>query len=188
MNGLNATERLGNWLARAAETRLAPEVAEKTAICLLDATGLAVVAHNEITSLASRRISLPAQGSGSARLWADGQRVAASEAAMANGIAAHAHFQDDTDHDSWSHPGSLVPPATLALAEAKRIGLTRTLRATAAGYAAMKWLGIGEEVSRKLIARGLRTSPTCQSCAKMRAPASCTSSTTRRHPSRASSP
>lgn len=156
----NATTRLGAWLSQAVDKPLSPDVAEKTAICLLDATGLSVLAHAETTAAAARRISVPSHNKAASRLWADGRFVAPSEAALANGIAAHAHFQDDTDHDSWSHPGSLVPPATLALAEAREIGLTQTLRATAAGYAVMKWLGIGEDVSRKLIARGLRTSPT----------------------------
>ncbi|WP_417426791.1 MmgE/PrpD family protein [Hoeflea sp.] len=161
MSAINATKRLGDYLAGAVAEPLKGDVAEKAAICLLDATGLAVLAHAEPAARAARTIAATAaKGQNSARIWADGRRVSAGEAALVNGIATHAHFQDDTDHDSWSHPGSLVPPAVIAICEARGLDLGVALRAITAGYATMNWLGRGEEVSRKLIARGIRTSPT----------------------------
>lgn len=161
MSSMNATARLGAYLAGPARAELAPAVAEKAAICLLDATGLAVLAHAEPTAAAARGLALPVGATaGAARIWTDGRAVSPGDAALVNGIAAHAHFQDDTDHDSWSHPGSLVPPAVVAASEARGLDLAATLRALTAGYATINWLGKGEAVSRKLIARGIRTSPT----------------------------
>lgn len=157
---MSATRRLGAFAARTAATELAPEIAAKTAICLLDALGLAILAKDEPTAAAAREASADATGlAGSAAIWADGRRAVLSEAVLANGIAVHAHFQDDTEHDSWSHPGSLVPPVALSLGDALSLPLSTVLRSTAAGYATMKWLGAGEAVSRGLIGRGLRTSP-----------------------------
>lgn len=158
---MNATQRLGAFLARQSEAELAPDVASKAAICVLDALGLAAVAHDEPTAAAARSVAAPTgEGVHSARIWADGSRAMLSEAVLANGIAVHAHFQDDTEHDSWSHPGSLVPPVSISLGEALGQSLSDVLRATVAGYATMKWLGAGEIVARGLIGRGIRTSPT----------------------------
>src|SRR6185436_1289327 len=78
----------------------------------------------------------------------------------ANGVAVHAHFQDDTDHDSWTHPGSLISPVAVSLGEAMDAPLGTVLKALTAGYATLKWLGAGEAVARGLIGRGIRTSPT----------------------------
>ena len=158
---MNATQRLGAFLARHVDTELAPAVASKAAICLIDALGLAVIARDEPTAAAARALATPvAEGAGTARIWADGSRAVLSEAVLANGVAVHAHFQDDTEHESWSHPGSLVPPVSIALGEALGQSLADVLRATVAGYATMKWLGAGEIVARALIGRGIRTSPT----------------------------
>lgn len=158
---MNATQRLGSFLARSVAAELAPEVTSKAAICLLDAFGLAVVARDEPTAMAARAIAVPVEmKEGTARLWANGSRAVLSEAVLANGVAVHAHFQDDTEHESWSHPGSLVPPVSISLGDTLGQPLMTVLRATVAGYATMKWLGAGEIVSRGLIGRGIRTSPT----------------------------
>jgi len=157
----NATARLGAFVAASHGKGLAPAVASKAAICLLDSLGLALIARDENTAAAARAMTTPvADGPGTARLWADGARSVLSEAVLANGIAVHAHFQDDTDHDSWTHPGSLIAPAAVSLGEARDAPLSTVLASLVAGYATLKWLGAGETVARGLIGRGLRTSPT----------------------------
>lgn len=97
---------------------------------------------------------------GTSRIWADGKRVALSEAVAANSVAVHAHFQDDTEHNSWSHPGSLVVPVAVGLGDAADASLHTVLRAIVVGYASLEWLGGAEIVSLALIRRGMRTSPT----------------------------
>lgn len=161
MAAMNATARLGAFAATAATTRLAPDVATKAAICLLDSLGLAVAARGEPTAVAARSMTteIP-QGPRTARIWADGRHAALSEAVLANGVAVHAHFQDDTDHDSWTHPGSLISPVAVSLGETLDAPLSTVLKALTTGYAALKWLGAGEAVARGLIGRGVRTSPT----------------------------
>lgn len=161
MAAMNATARLGAFAATAATTRLAPDVATKAAICLLDSLGLAVAARGEPTAVAARSMATQVpQGSRTARIWADGKHAALSEAVLANGVAVHAHFQDDTDHDSWTHPGSLISPVAVSLGETLDAPLSTVLKALTTGYAALKWLGAGEAVARGLIGRGVRTSPT----------------------------
>jgi 2-methylcitrate dehydratase PrpD len=156
----NATARLGAFAAVMAKAELAPDVATKAAICLLDSLGLALASRDEPTATAARSVVTPAAGPRTARIWADGVRAPLSEAVLANGIAVHAHFQDDTDHDSWTHPGSLIAPVAICLGETLDAPLRIVLNALTAGYATLKWLGAGERVARGLIGRGVRTSPT----------------------------
>ncbi|GEC55121.1 2-methylcitrate dehydratase PrpD [Bradyrhizobium japonicum] len=158
---LTATAALGTFVATTSASELSPDVATKAAICLLDSLGLALAARHEPTAAAARAMAaevLP--GPRTARIWASGKHAALSEAVLANGIAVHAHFQDDTDHDSWTHPGSLIAPVAVALGEALDAPLRTVLTALTVGYSALKWLGAGEVVARGLIGRGVRTSPT----------------------------
>jgi 2-methylcitrate dehydratase PrpD len=157
----NATQRLGAFVARCAREPLPAPVAEKAAICLLDALGLAIAARNERTATAMRAAAARVSSTeNAARIWADGARVALSDAVLANGVAVHAHFQDDTDHASWSHPGSLIVPVAVGASEARDASLDTVLRAIVAGYTTIEWLGADEITARALIARGIRASPT----------------------------
>lgn len=158
---LNATARLGTFAATAPAAGLSPDVAAKAAICLLDSLGLALAARDEPTAAAARSMTtVVAAGARTARIWADGNHAPLSEAVLANGIAVHAHFQDDTDHDSWTHPGSLISPVAVSLGETLDAPLRTVLTALTVGYSTLKWLGAGEAVARGLIGRGVRTSPT----------------------------
>jgi 2-methylcitrate dehydratase PrpD len=56
------------------------------------------------------------------------------EAALANGVLAHADETDDSHAPSLSHPGCAVVPAALALGERHGIDGARFLRAVALGY------------------------------------------------------
>jgi len=56
------------------------------------------------------------------------------EAALTNGVLAHADETDDSHAPSQSHPGCAVIPAALAAGERFGIGGERFLRAVALGY------------------------------------------------------
>src|SRR5262249_61676754 len=56
------------------------------------------------------------------------------EAALANGVLAHADETDDSHAPSLSHPGCAVIPAALAAGELFAIGGVHFLRAVALGY------------------------------------------------------
>ena len=157
-----AAQILGDYLADFGVRTFEYDVREKALICLIDTLGLSMSAKTELTTQAALQLSYPLgeNAPGAATAWATGGRLSASEAAFANGVAAHAHFQDDTDHESWTHPGSIVPPAIVALGERQGASLETVLRALIAGYSVINWLGRDEVVARKLIARGFRTSPT----------------------------
>ena len=158
---VNAALRLGTFAAKTAGSDLSPDILLKSGFCLLDSLGLALVARDEPTAKAASELvgSVP-PGRRSARIWSNGIHASLSDAVLANGIAVHAHFQDDTDHDSWTHPGSLIVPVAVSLGEARDATLRSVLNAITVGYSTLKWLGAGETVARGLIGRGIRTSPT----------------------------
>src|SRR5260221_9730141 len=56
------------------------------------------------------------------------------EAALANGVLAHADETDDSHSPSQSHPGCAVIPAALAAREQFRTNAAHFLRAVALGY------------------------------------------------------
>ncbi len=80
-------------------------------------------------------------GSGSSPIIGGG-RTTAAMAAFANGAAAHAFELDDVHEESISHPGAVVVPAALALAEELGAGGADALAAVVVGYEAMGRAGI----------------------------------------------
>lgn len=161
MDALQPTASLGKFASDWSTAPLPRAVADKAAVCLLDGVGLALVAADERTAAAVRTV-LPRVDDilRSATVWVDGARVGLADAALANAVAVHAQFHDDSENDSWSHPGSFIIPVALALGEAADLPLRHALNAIAVGYSATAWVGAKERVARGLIERGIRTSPT----------------------------
>ncbi len=73
-------------------------------------------------------------GSGPAAVVASDLAVPPTEAALANGMLAHADETDDSHAPSASHPGCAVVPAALAMADTLGLDGPRFLRAVALGY------------------------------------------------------
>jgi 2-methylcitrate dehydratase PrpD len=162
----NPTALLSEYARQTRHAPLPPEVREKAVLCLLDALGVATEARQHSTvAAASALVTEVAAGQSGASIWATGIRVPVGEACLVNGIAAHAHFQDDTDMDAWAHPGSLIVPVALGLAELRSQPVEVAVRGVIAGYAALNWLGASGRVGRALVDRGFRASPTLGSIA-----------------------
>jgi 2-methylcitrate dehydratase PrpD len=157
---IGPTARLGTAISRASNKSLDQKVFEKAAMLLLDGLGLALAARNEKTVLAIQSLSSRLSGDGSARIWGAGIRSSLPEAVAANAVAVHAHFNDDSELMSWTHPASLVTPVAVSLGEANDSSLYDIVKAVATGYSTLAWLGANEKVALGLIHRGVRTSPT----------------------------
>lgn len=155
------TRLLGRFASEWSTAPLPGPVADKAAACLLDGIGLALLAKDERTAAATREVLAPVGDIAcSARVWVDQARVGLPDAVLANAVAVHAQFHDDSDNDSWTHPGSFIIPVAMALGEATDAPIGKVLNAIAVGYSATAWLGAKERVARGLIERGIRTSPT----------------------------
>lgn len=159
------TVLLGDYAADMRTRSLPDHVVDKAATCLLDAFALAASSANDESVLGLQRVlgGAPDGGSadgGAATQWASGRRLGTLDAVLANGQAVHARFQDDCELSSFSHPGSLIVPPALGLAEAEGASLDTVLRAIVAGYSTMTWLGAHGEVGWALVSRGFRGSAT----------------------------
>ena len=127
---------LSAYMAAAAGRTLPPEVVEKTKQHILD-TFAAMISGSELppgrAAIAFARAV--AGGTGSIGTVA-GSRILCGplEAALANGVMAHADETDDSHGPSQSHPGAAVVPAALAAAEQFGVDGTGFIRAVALGY------------------------------------------------------
>src|SRR5689334_7386049 len=125
---IGATGRLGDFTARCATGPVPLEVMENAAIRLLDAFGLALIARDEPTVAAMLSLIAPVRDAPLlARVWMNRTSTLLSDAVTANALAVHAHFHDDSDLASWTHPGSLIVPVAVSTGEATGASLEQVL-------------------------------------------------------------
>ena len=125
---------LSAYMAAAAARALPAEVVEVTKHHILD-TLAAMVSGSELPP-GRAAIALARAVSGGATGTVVGTRVLCGplDAALANGVMAHADETDDSHGPSQSHPGSAVVPAALAAAEHFGADGPAFIRAVALGY------------------------------------------------------
>lgn len=124
----------------------------------------ASLVHNLACALAARGLVGPAlqmarlqsEGSGwAARTLEGGHRVAPADAAFANGALMHARAQDDFHKEANAHPGTVIIPAALALADATGASGRDLLVAVVAGYEVL--IAAGAAFSARSTPRGFRS-------------------------------
>jgi 2-methylcitrate dehydratase PrpD len=127
-------QRLSAYIARALRRPLPAAVAEKTKHHLLDT--LAAMVSGSRLRPGREAIAFARSQGGVREACVVGSRVVASagNAALANGMLAHADETDDSHSRSQTHPGCGVVAASLAMAERERASGPSLLRAVALGY------------------------------------------------------
>ncbi len=127
-------ERLGTYMSGARTRALPDEVVEKTKQHVLD-TLAAMISGSELPpGRAALDFARSYGGREAATVVASSFRCGPIEAAMTNGVLAHADETDDSHSPSQSHPGCAVVPAALAAGEQFGISGAHFLRAVALGY------------------------------------------------------
>jgi 2-methylcitrate dehydratase PrpD len=101
---------------------------------LLDTLASMISGSKLHPGLAAQRYIRGHGAKGAATIAGTALTATASDAALANGVMAHADETDDSHNASRSHPGCAVVPAALAVGEELGIDGTRFLRAVALGY------------------------------------------------------
>jgi 2-methylcitrate dehydratase PrpD len=127
-------DKLSTYMSEASGHELPDETTEKTKQHILD-TLAAMISGSELTpGRAAIQFAGVYGGKEVATVVASKIVCGPIEAAMTNGVLAHADETDDSHAPSQSHPGCAVVPATLAAGE--RFGITGThfLRAVTLGY------------------------------------------------------
>jgi 2-methylcitrate dehydratase PrpD len=119
----------------AARTHALPEdVVEQAKFHLLD-TIAAMISGSELPpGQAAQRYVRENGGSGTITVAGSALTAAPIDAALANGVMAHADETDDSHNESRSHPGCAVVPAALASGEVHGVDGVGLLRAVTLGY------------------------------------------------------
>ena len=127
-------DKLSAYMSEASGRELPDEVTEKTKQHILD-TLAAMISGSELTpGRAALQFAAAYGGKEVATVVASKIVCGPIEAALTNGVLAHADETDDSHAPSQSHPGCAVVPAALAAGERFGISGTHFLRAVALGY------------------------------------------------------
>jgi 2-methylcitrate dehydratase PrpD len=126
--------RLSTYMAEAGDKPLPAPVIEKTKQHVLDTLAAMVSGADLPPGRFAINFARIYKGEPVATVAASALVVGPIEAALVNGILAHADETDDTHPLSLSHPGAAVVPAALAAGERFGIDGDRFLRAVALGY------------------------------------------------------
>jgi aconitate decarboxylase len=111
------TEALATYAAELRFADLPAEVVDHVKLCLLDTVGCGLYgATLPWTRILAEGIA-DVDAGGPATGWGTAHRFSAPHAALVNGAAVHGFELDDLHQRSIVHPGSVVLPAVLAVAE-----------------------------------------------------------------------
>src|SRR6202158_1940462 len=127
-------DKLSTYMSEASGRELPDEVTEKTKQHILD-TMAAMISGSELApGRAALQFATAYGGKEVATVVASKIVCGPIEAALTNGVLAHADETDDSHAPSQSHPGCAVVPAALAAGERFGISGTHFLRAVTLGY------------------------------------------------------
>ena len=126
-------ERLSAYIAGALRRPLPPEVVEKAKHHLLDTVAAMVSGARLPPGRKAIAFARSRGGPREACVAAGGFLAGAENAALANGMLAHADETDDSHAPSLTHPGCGIVPAALAMAEREGRDGRSLLRADGTG-------------------------------------------------------
>jgi 2-methylcitrate dehydratase PrpD len=134
MTTVDITGQLAAYMAQARDMRLPPHVAQDAKHRVLD--GLAAIVSGSHLPAGEMAIAFArAQGGvAEATVLTTDIRTSAVNAALANGMFAHADETDDFEPATKAHPGSHVVPAALAMAEREGGSGAELLAGVTLGY------------------------------------------------------
>jgi len=127
-------DKLSRYMSEASGRALPDEVTEKTKQHILDTLAAMVSGSELIPGRAALQFAGAYGGKEVATVVASKIACGPIEAALTNGVLAHADETDDSHAPSQSHPGCAVVPAALAAGERFGISGTQLLRAVTLGY------------------------------------------------------
>jgi 2-methylcitrate dehydratase PrpD len=127
-------EALAAYMGAAGSRALPAEAAEHAKHHLLDSLAAMISGSELPPGEAAQRYVRAHGGKGTATIAGSALTASPVDAALANGVMAHADETDDSHNASRSHPGCAVVPAALAVGEALGIDGARFLRAVTLGY------------------------------------------------------
>ncbi|WP_083933999.1 MmgE/PrpD family protein [Sciscionella marina] len=134
------TGELAGFCVSVATQRMPGDVIVKAKLCLADFLSAALVSSEEARS-AVKALGVSGGDEGAAQVLGAATRATAPTAAYLTSVSAAATARTDTHVESSSHPGMVLFPALLALAEQEDVPAGRLLSAVVVGYEVMCRLG-----------------------------------------------
>ena len=125
---------LSTYMSGAAGRALRAEVTEHAKHHILDTLASMISGSELPPGQAALRYARAHGGKGAATIAGSNLTAGPVDAALVNGVLAHADETDDSHSPSRSHPGCAVVPAALAAGEELGIDGARFLRAVTLGY------------------------------------------------------
>jgi 2-methylcitrate dehydratase PrpD len=125
---------LSAYMSEAANRPLPDDVVEKTKHHILDTFGAMVSGSKLLPGQRALQFAQSYGGQEISTVVASNLACGPIEAALTNGMLAHADETDDSHSPSQSHPGCAVVPAAFAAGEQFQISGIHFLRAVALGY------------------------------------------------------
>ena len=125
---------LSTYMSEAANRALPAEVVEETKHHVLDTLAAIISGADLPPGRVALKFARAHAGENVATVVGSNVLCGPPEAALANGMLAHADETDDSHAFSHSHPGCSIVPAALASGEQFGINGTRFLRAVTLGY------------------------------------------------------
>jgi 2-methylcitrate dehydratase PrpD len=125
---------LSAYMSAAVSRALPADAVEHAKHHLLDTLASMISGSELPPGQAALRYVRSHAGKGTATIAGSALTAAPIDAALANGVMAHADETDDSHNASRSHPGCAIVPAALAAGEAFGVGGAHFLRAVTLGY------------------------------------------------------
>ena len=130
----DVTGRLARYMVEARDRRLPPEVAREARHRILDTLAAMVSGSHMKPGEMAIRYARSQGGVEEATVLATDIRTSAVNAALVNGMFAHADETDDFEPVTKAHPGSAVVPAALAMSEREGRSGAELIAAVTLGY------------------------------------------------------
>src|SRR4051812_12413179 len=127
-------QRLAAYIAKAPKKRLPAPVAEKVKHHVLDTLAAMISGARLLPGRKAIAYARSRGGVAEASVVTTRLLTSAENAALANGMLAHADETDDSHAPSLTHPGCGIVPAALAMSEREQANGGAFLRAVALGY------------------------------------------------------
>ena len=142
MKELAASRQLARFVVPLSLDAVPPPVVAAASLLALDTVGNCLAAAREDFAEAVRRVAQGLGGPPESTLIGSGTKVAAANAALANGTLAHGLDFDDTREDAIVHTGSVAVTTAVAVGEAVGASGRAVLEAVIAGVEVMCRVGL----------------------------------------------
>ena len=147
VNQLNQSvlDQLAEFCSSIRVEELSTEVIEKAKLCIIDSLSASLTIGSTLEAqcalvLADQEVD-SSQIKGCATIFGTTRRVRPALAAMVNGITAAGTSRGDTHTATACHPGTIIIPAVLSLAESRLCSGKNIIESLVAGYEVMCRLG-----------------------------------------------